>query len=208
MPVHNATADVVFSNLSGFRLFLGSVTAAQDEAYLASIDCRHVMTVLHEAVDLPEGITCCHVPIKDNNQEHMAPFFPAATEQIGVWLAERNNVLVHCSSGISRSATIVLAFLVAQAGQSLLEAYTHVHSQRPCIQPGTRFLADLQELELATVGCSEPTMSLAQYYAFSVKSIALSSGRSPSYDSCFAAVTEFGWASDYALMQALERASA
>mmetsp|Transcript_1021 Transcript_1021/g.1791 ORF Transcript_1021/g.1791 Transcript_1021/m.1791 type:complete len:209 (+) Transcript_1021:39-665(+) len=205
MSLHNATADVVFTNLSGFRLYLGPISAVQNAEYLRSIDCKHVVTVLQDPVDLPPGIERHHVPIKDNNEERMAPYFVDTVEQIGTWIASRNNVLVHCSSGISRSSTVVLAFLVAQAGFRLLEAFKHVFEQRPVIQPGTIFFEDLQQWELETQGVTEPSMSMAEYYACKVLSINRSGGGSASYEVCLAAVQEFGWANDYALIQALQR---
>mmetsp|Transcript_70400 Transcript_70400/g.139668 ORF Transcript_70400/g.139668 Transcript_70400/m.139668 type:complete len:208 (-) Transcript_70400:474-1097(-) len=203
-----ASADVVFTNLSGFHLYLGPISAAQDVEYLRSIACRHVVTVLQDASDLPEEVERYHVPIKDDNEEHMTPYFAEASGQIGTWLASRNHVLVHCSSGVSRSATIVLAFLITQAGMSLMDAFKHVIEQRPVIQPGTIFFEDLQQLEVQSLGVPTPSLSIAQFYAFKLYSLNRGGGGSASYDSCLDAVNEFGWANDFALLQALEKVSA
>lgn len=54
------------------------------------------------------------------------------------------NVLVHCHMGISRSASIVLAFLMKNYNMSLDEAYLHTVSIRTTIEPNKRFWEELQ----------------------------------------------------------------
>eukprot|EP00808_Paulinella_micropora_P001977 g75160.t1 len=56
---------------------------------------------------------------------------------------EQGVVLVHCMMGISRSSTIVLAYLMTQ-GMSLKDAYAHVKRVRPCIKPNPGWLAQIR----------------------------------------------------------------
>jgi predicted protein tyrosine phosphatase len=57
------------------------------------------------------------------------------------------NVLIHCAGGISRSASVALAFLVSVAGLSLKEAYEQVRLARPVIAPNAGFFCVLLDLE-------------------------------------------------------------
>lgn len=52
---------------------------------------------------------------------------------------EDKNVLVHCHMGISRSASLVLAFLMKNFNMSLDEAYDHTVSIRSTIEPNEAF---------------------------------------------------------------------
>ena len=58
------------------------------------------------------------------------------------WEAEET--LLHCQSGISRSATVAIAFLMKHRGMSLMDAYAEVHRRRSCINPNDGFFRVLQ----------------------------------------------------------------
>ena len=62
----------------------------------------------------------------------------------------QSNILVHCTAGKSRSATIVVAYLMRKNGQSLDTVMKHVRDKRS-IAPSTNFLDQLRIWE--EVGC-------------------------------------------------------
>lgn len=55
-------------------------------------------------------------------------------------------VLVHCHAGLSRSATIVIAFLIKEMRMSLHSAYNFVSNKRP-IKPNPHFMKQLIQFE-------------------------------------------------------------
>ena len=57
-------------------------------------------------------------------------------------------VLVHCVMGRSRSASLVLAYLMMEQGLSVVAAIEHVR-QRRCILPNHGFLRQLRALDIA-----------------------------------------------------------
>lgn len=55
----------------------------------------------------------------------------------------KQNVLVHCAEGISRSASVVIYYLMRKYKLKYTEAFNHVKKYRPIIQPNAGFVAYL-----------------------------------------------------------------
>ena len=62
-------------------------------------------------------------------------------------IASGGRVLVHCQEGISRSSTILIAYLMARQGLSLQDAYGWVKAQRKQIFPNLGFWRQLDLFE-------------------------------------------------------------
>ncbi|VDN17704.1 unnamed protein product, partial [Gongylonema pulchrum] len=62
-------------------------------------------------------------------------------------IAGGGNVLVHCVAGVSRSATICLAFLTKFRCSSLRQAYQLMASKRPLVRPNIGFWRQLIAFE-------------------------------------------------------------
>ena len=53
------------------------------------------------------------------------------------------NFLVHCTQGVSRSASTIIVYLMEYEGMSLREAYDHTKKARSVIDPRPNFIEEL-----------------------------------------------------------------
>lgn len=58
--------------------------------------------------------------------------------------SNKNKVLVHCNAGVSRSATVIIAYLMQQDAMTYDQALAVVRQNRPTAQPNRGFAQQLQ----------------------------------------------------------------
>ena len=66
--------------------------------------------------------------------------------------------LVHCVSGVSRSASLCLAYLMKHERMPLTRAFAHLKSRRPSVRPNTGFFTQLIEFERRVFGAATVSM--------------------------------------------------
>merc|ERR1719263_744184 len=124
-------------------LFLGSKVAAADADLLHRQGVIAVCAVGAKQVFPGAGH---HVSIEDDGTESMLPHFEAACRFIHNHRS-MGGVLVHCKGGISRSPTMIIAYLMKYEQLSLRDAMEVCSLARPAARPRANFLSDLQVYE-------------------------------------------------------------
>lgn len=132
------------------RLFLGSIDAL-DEAWLRTHNITHVISVVplepHEHVPV-WTIRAQHleISVRDARDQDLLRYFDQTCAFIVNALAEKpnNNVLVHCYAGISRSASVIIAYLMKLHTWSYPEALACVRQERAIVQPNYAFEVQLR----------------------------------------------------------------
>lgn len=87
------------------------------------------------------GIKYKSYHLKDHVQEDVACVFYDAIAFIQSVKQDNGRVLVHCVQGISRSASVVLAYLIYSTKMSYNDSYTLCRTRRPCTNPNMAFIA-------------------------------------------------------------------
>eukprot|EP00977_Amphora_coffeiformis_P013336 scaffold3471_cov175-Amphora_coffeaeformis.AAC.10 len=95
------------------------------------------------------NIRYCQVPVEDVETANLKEYFPGACAFLHeILMVRRESVLVHCHFGVSRSASIVLAYLLRDYhNMTLDEASRFIKYRRPKICPNRGFWNQLQEWE-------------------------------------------------------------
>ena len=142
-------------------LFLGPHQVAQSREALEGLQVNSVLSVLGENQDFdkvavpPQNKIWVQVTDRVEAEDDMRAALPDAVQQLGAWDVEEKKTLVHCQSGISRSATVVIAFMMKHRGMKLMEAYRAVWERRPAINPNDGFFRVLQDYEMTHCGVTK-----------------------------------------------------
>lgn len=133
----------------GSSIYLGPKSAAYPGAYEA-LEKANIVGIVNCAPCTPnfhrDKIAYCNVPVNDEVGANISTFFDGAIVFIQHML-QKGSVLVHCQQGISRSATIVIAYLMKVHQMSLTNAYFECKRKRPIIRPNDGFWKQLLQYE-------------------------------------------------------------
>ncbi|XP_008579227.1 PREDICTED: dual specificity protein phosphatase 13 isoform X3 [Galeopterus variegatus] len=136
-------------------LFLGDAYAARDKSKLTQLGITHVVNVAAGKFQVDTGakfyrgmpLEYYGIEADDNPFFDLSVYFLPVAQYIRAALSvPQGRVLVHCAMGVSRSATLVLAFLMICENMTLVEAIQMVQAHRD-ICPNSGFLRQLQVLD-------------------------------------------------------------
>ncbi|XP_077944838.1 dual specificity protein phosphatase 26 [Gasterosteus aculeatus] len=134
------------------RLYIGDQDVASDRRELAKLGITHILNCAHSKwrggaefyADM--RVTYHGIEAHDSPSFDMSVNFYPAADFIHRALAAGGTVLVHCAVGVSRSATLVLAYLMIRQNLTLVEAIKTVKDHRGVI-PNRGFLRQLSGLD-------------------------------------------------------------
>jgi hypothetical protein len=114
------------------RLYLGNKQAAKNKDFINENGIKAILNCSKEK-DIPNyfcesNIEYMRVPVDDSLKQKdfdkMFLLMPSIVEFIHKHVViQKHNILVHCYAGVSRSATIVIAFLMQEKNMSFDEAF-------------------------------------------------------------------------------------
>jgi len=84
------------------------------------------------------------IPIEDDEYTNIVKYFNYTYNLIDNKLKKGKKVLVYCQAGVSRSPTIVIAYLMKKLNINLTEAYELVLSKRSIVKPNSGFYFQLK----------------------------------------------------------------
>ncbi len=137
------------------NLFLGGRLAAQNWEWLAQSNIRSIVNVTADVSNYfegEEGFVYHRVAVEDTHTADLGAHFEATTELIRAQLEEGRAVLCHCREGLSRSPSIVAAFLMQTMNLTVEEALRMVEEKNDMIRINKGFEAALNRLNKQLFG--------------------------------------------------------
>lgn len=131
------------------HLYLGDIEVAMDESLLRELHIQWILNLSNEdSYQTYESIEYKHIPIQDSKDVDISKYFDECNDFIEYARNRGENVLVHCMSGVSRSVTIIINYLMKE-GFRLRDAYMYVKTirTRQYTCPNIGFFKQLQRRE-------------------------------------------------------------
>ncbi|NXQ76926.1 DS13B phosphatase, partial [Quiscalus mexicanus] len=138
------------------NIYVGDAWAARSKTTLQSLKITHILNAADGPYSINTGakyytdlqIEYYGVEAFDDPAFDLSIFFYDAANFIRKALnSSGGKVFVHCAMGVSRSATLVLAFLMIHENMTLVDALKTVSTHRN-ICPNTGFLSQLRDLDI------------------------------------------------------------
>ena len=128
------------------------ISGKEDCMNLPVLQEHGISHIINMTTDIPNHfidskIHYLSLPALDSHRQTLTEFFQIAFSFIEAAKEKHGRVLVHCHAGISRSSSMVIAYLMWSRRWRFTETIEFVKQQRSCIDPNIGFIGQLMELD-------------------------------------------------------------
>jgi len=143
-------------------LYIGNINDSRKQEVLEENGITHILSIHDkEQINLP-NYTYLRIYSHDNSTEDINNHFRQCIEFIHQTRLSGKTVLVHCLAGISRSVTIVTAYLMTITNKPMFDVLNAVKQQRSCASPNAGFRMQLKKFE--DVGVKQERQNLRNHF--------------------------------------------
>lgn len=128
-------------------LYLGNIRDAENKESLSNNGITHILSVYNNAKPVFEGMTYLCIHAADASSQNLRQHFKECISFIHECRLNGGTCLVHCLAGVSRSTTMVVAYLMTVTHYSWDECLSAVKAVRSFVGPNYGFQQQLQEYQ-------------------------------------------------------------
>ena len=138
-PYHQITENILLGNQQAagwLPEWERSEKALQEgRIRLQELGVTHILCCADSICVYPNEFTYKALPIRDSPGFNISEFFEEAYEFIEHCMEQNGTILIHCNAGASRSASILIYYIMRKKTLSLADAEAFVSCKRTCINP-------------------------------------------------------------------------
>ena len=126
-------------------IYLGNIDAAFNKKKLKQLGIKKVLTVMSAFGNhySPHEFIHKSIDVNDDYQTNIIQYF----KECILFIEGKDKIFVHCAAGMSRSPTIVIAYIMWKRKLRLNEAIKFVKEKRSIISPNDNFMNQLKIFE-------------------------------------------------------------
>ena len=132
------------------KLFLGDISNAGSEEWLKQHNIKYILNATDDIPNyFPKNITYKKLYLKDVPTQDIAPVLDESLEFIIRSSKDSTgNILVHCYAGVSRSASLVLYFIMKLKNVDYDTALKYLRTRRSIVRPNSGFERTLRRVRM------------------------------------------------------------
>lgn len=132
-------------NVAGVEKRFNTIAKKVIKQFLQLHCITHIICLgSHQEPVYPNNFTYKLIPIRDHTSVDISAYFDATFAMIDQVLTSGKGILVHCDAGVSRSASIVIAYIMRKNRCDYESAFNQVRNKRSIIDPNTGFVKQLR----------------------------------------------------------------
>lgn len=125
-------------------LYISSYLQASDHNILEQNNIEFIINLSQLNIQYPSNIKVLNIDITDNKEEKIFRYFSRCNRFIHNARLKGKSVLIHCIAGVSRSPTIIIAYMIRKLKMNFITAYNKMKSIRPIIDINEGFIEELK----------------------------------------------------------------
>ncbi|XP_034975416.1 dual specificity protein phosphatase 22-A isoform X2 [Zootoca vivipara] len=129
-------------------LYLGNIRDSEDKENLVKNGITHILSVHNNAKPVLEDMTYLCISASDSSNQNLIQHFKECIRFIHECRLHGGGCLIHCLAGVSRSTTILVAYLMTVTNFGWEECLTATKAVRSYVSPNFGFQEQLQEYEV------------------------------------------------------------
>ena len=128
------------------KIYLGGIDGAREIKYLKQEGITHILSLAGKifSINYEKGTFITKIiEIMDFTNENIFKYFKECIQ----FIENSKKIYIHCMAGVSRSASIVIAYLMYKEHKKYFQIYSEVKKKRYIIKPNFGFVFQLKYFE-------------------------------------------------------------
>ena len=128
------------------KIYLGGIDGANEINYLKQEGITHILSLAGKifSINYEKGTFITKIiEIMDFTDENIFKYFKECIQ----FIENSKKIYIHCMAGVSRSASIVIAYLMYKEHKKYFQIYSEVKKKRNIIKPNFGFVFQLKYFE-------------------------------------------------------------
>ncbi len=143
---YSITLDNFDPNMIIDNIYVGSIYDAYNIEKLEEEGITNVISAVAGFDNIYDStINHLNLTLIDNNQQDILRYFEISNHFIEQILEKNEKILVHCICGVSRSVTLVCAYMIKKYNYTVKEALEIIKKNRNVANPNENFINQLEE---------------------------------------------------------------
>ena len=128
------------------KIYLGGIDGAREINYLKQEGITHILSLAGKifSINYEKGTFITKIiEVMDFTNENIFKYFKECIQ----FIENSKKIYIHCMAGVSRSASIVIAYLMYKEHKKYFQIYSEVKKKRSIIRPNFGFVFQLKYFE-------------------------------------------------------------